>query len=107
MGLLTACNGPSAPTATPVPGAIGIELRNFSFTPKDLKVTAGDPVNLSLKSMDIDHTFTVKELGIDWQVNAGAIAPQTYAFAKPGTFRVICAIAGHEGAGMVGTVTVQ
>ena len=82
-------------------------MRSFSYTPKDLKVKVGEPINLTLKSFDIDHTYTVKDLDIDWQVKGGATVPQTYTFTRLGSYRVICAIPGHESAGMVGSLQVQ
>ena len=104
-----ACNGdPGTPAAaTPVDGKLAVELKNFVYVPKDLSITSGETVTFSLTSKDIDHTFTVSELGIDWLVKAGAVRSECVMFNKAGTFRIICTIPGHEGAGMTGTIQVH
>lgn len=104
-----ACNsGTGAPTpATPAAGSIAVELRNFAFTPKDLRVKVGEPLTFTLKSTDIDHTFTARDVNIDWMMKVGFSTTKTHTFTKTGTYRVICTIPGHEGAGMTGTIVVE
>lgn len=103
-----ACNGDSAPTAaTPTEGKLAVELRNFVYLPKDVSIKSGVPVTLSLISRDIDHTFTVNDLGIDRLVKGGAVYSETFTFSKTGTFKIICTVPGHEGAGMTGSIIVH
>ena len=89
-------------------GEISVLLRNFAFEPRTLLFEVGQTVEFSLSSADDVHTLTVKDLGIDWRVT-GKDEPQTqsFTFDQPGTYRLICAIPGHEGSGMVGTVEVR
>ncbi len=89
-------------------GEISVLLRNFAFEPRTLLFEVGETVEFSLSSADDIHTLTVKDLGIDWRVT-GKDEPQTqsFTFDQPGTYRLICAIPGHEGSGMVGTVEVR
>jgi len=61
-----------------------------------------------LSSADDVHTFTVKDLDINWTVRESEEPNvQTYTFDRAGTFQLICAIPGHQGFGMVGTIAVQ
>ena len=106
---LAACNsGTNTPApATPAEGNIAVELKNFAFIPKDIRVKAGEPVTFTFESTDIDHTFTTQDLGIDWIVKAGISASKTHTFTKTGAYRVTCTIPGHEGAGMSGSLQVE
>lgn len=83
-------------------------LRNFAFEPRTLLFEMGDTVQFSLATADSLHTFTVEELGIDWRVkNKDEPVQQSFTFDRLGTFKLICAIPGHEGSGMAGTVEVR
>ncbi len=110
--VLAACGGNDKPAPTPArapgPGEqqLNVELTNFKFTPKAFAFTVGDTVEFRLFAKDIIHTFTVKALGIDWSLRGGETQDQTFTFTRPGTFKLVCTVPGHEAAGMVGTVTV-
>ena len=66
----------------------------------------GQTVEFTLVSRDIPHTFTVRDLGIDWEVSREP-RTQSFTFEEAGTFTLICAVPGHRGSGMVGTVEVR
>ena len=89
-------------------GEMPILLRNFAFEPRTLLFDVGETVEFLLSSADGIHTLTIKDLGIDWTVT-GKDKPvtQSFTFDRPGAFRLICRIPGHEGSGMVGTVEVR
>ena len=78
----------------------------LSFEPRNMAFDVGQTVEFTLVSNDIAHTFTVKDLGIDWEVSKEP-QTQTFTFETAGTFKLICAVPGHEGSGMVGTVEVR
>jgi plastocyanin len=111
--VFTACGGgddkPVPPT--PTPGGqvtqLSVNLRSFAFEPDAFRFKAGDVVAFQFESKDIDHTFTVKELGIDWFVRTGGEAQEQFTFDQPGEYQLICVIAGHEQAGMVGVIVVE
>ena len=46
-------------------------------------------------------------MGISWAVSKDSPEVQSFTFEEPGTFRLVCAIPGHEGLGMTGTVEVR
>jgi plastocyanin len=110
--MATACAADDGPDPTAVgadgDGTLSVVHRNYEFKPERLAFSVGETVDFKLRSADDVHTFTVKELGINWVVRGDAEPQtQTYTFDRAGTFQLICAIPGHQGFGMVGTLTVQ
>ncbi|MBI3743448.1 MAG: hypothetical protein HY261_04095 [Chloroflexi bacterium] len=116
--VFAACGGGSTPTApTPVPSAsttpcaasgtqqVNVQTESFKFTPKDFNFKCGSSVTFALVSKDIGHNFTANDLGIAWDIGSKA-SMQTFTFTRSGTFRLVCTIAGHEAAGMVGKITI-
>ena len=103
-----ACGGDdaTAPVGPGDGGAIEVVHDNFTFEPDRMVFDVGETVEFTLVSHDIPHTFTVRDLGIDWEVSKEP-QTQTFTFGEAGTFKLICAVPGHEGSGMVGTVEVR
>ncbi len=109
LSVLAGC-GPSGPTPTPaIPtdGVLDVNMRNYIYEPRSFEFKVGETVEFRLISEDEPHTFTVKELGINWVVPKNE-EPQveTFTFNEAGTYRLVCTVAGHEGSGMVGKITV-
>jgi len=113
MLLLQACGGSVAGESDEgvrpdQSGELPVLLRNFSFEPAALLFDVGETVRFSLSSADGLHTFTVKDLDIDWRVTKkGESVTQSYTFDNAGIFKLICDIPGHRGSGMEGTVEVR
>ncbi len=112
LGLLAQACGEAGPTPTPATtsddGVVNVGHRNYAFDPDRLSFRVGETVEFHLNSEDGTHTFTVRDLDINWAVGRQDEAQvQTYTFDQPGTFRLICAIPGHEGLGMTGTIEVR
>ena len=109
LGVLAGC-GPSGPTPTPavpVEGVLDVDMRNYVYEPRSFEFKVGETVEFRLISEDEPHTFTVKDLEINWVVPKNE-EPQveTFTFNETGTYRLVCVVAGHEGSGMVGKITV-
>ena len=90
LGVLAAC-GPSGPTPTPaVPtdGVLDVDMRNYVYEPRTFEFKVGETVEFRLISEDEPHTFTVRDLGINWVVPKNE-APQveTFTFNEAGTYR--------------------
>ena len=107
------CNGedPAATwrSADVLPGeelSVDVELRNYAFTPRKFEIRQGETVEFVLDSIDILHSFTIEELEIDWHLNQNDELTERFTFDRPGTYRLICIIPGHEVLGMRGTVVV-
>lgn len=90
-----------------VDGVLEVDMRNYVYEPMSFEFRVGETVEFRLISEDEPHTFTVRELGINWVVPKNE-EPQveTFTFSEAGTYRLVCTVAGHEGSGMVGKITV-
>ena len=86
--------------------AVEVELRNYAFSPRNFELRQGDTIEFTLDSIDILHSFTVEELDIDWHLNKNDELTERYTFDRPGEYRLICIIPGHEVLGMRGTIVV-
>ena len=114
MALLAASCGEEDPAATwrsadVLPGeelAVDVELRNYAFSPRKFEVRQGETIEFTLDSIDILHSFTVEELDIDWHLNKDDMLTEQFTFDRPGEYRLICIIPGHEVLGMRGTIVV-
>jgi uncharacterized cupredoxin-like copper-binding protein len=86
---------------------LSVDLVDIAFSPPDISVKANEPtkVNLTNKGLS-DHTFTVKDLGIDEKLAPGE-QKQITINASAGNYEIICEIPGHAAAGMVGKLTVD
>ena len=85
---------------------IEVVLNDNYFKPKVITVPQGRPTRLVLKNEGkAEHTFTVKKLDIDAEVQAGQEKTITVQPEKSGTYRLICRY--HVRQGMVGKVVVR
>ena len=109
--VLAACcggeSGPPTPTLTGSGKTVPVELRSFEFVPEEFTFNVADVVEFQLDSKDIEHTFTVEALDIDWFIRAGGSGTKKFTFNTPGEFRLICTVLGHLEAGMEGIIRVQ
>ena len=85
---------------------IEIELNDDYFVPKNVTIPNGKTTTLLLKNKGRkEHTFTVKDLGIDAEVQPGTEKTITVKPKKSGTYELICRY--HFQEGMVGNVIVN
>ncbi len=111
----SACSGgDDGPTATPAPPPPGVTavapvtLKSLKFEPNSFTFKVGDIIEFRLRTADINHDFTVKDLGIHWDVDSpGKPRTERVTFTKAGEFRLVCTIPGHEAGGMSGKIVVQ
>src|SRR4051812_5355788 len=86
--------------------AIEVVLNDNYFNPKVITIPNGRTTTLILKNVGTrEHTFTVKELRIDVEVQPGKEKTITMKPEKPGTYELICRY--HFNEGMVGKVIVN
>ena len=112
---------PPAPTVAPDEDGAGVEklvgtpftvrmIDNggagpFAYDPVDLTFSVGEIVNFTFIGEDAFHTFTVSDLDIDVEIEAGETTGLDFLFDVAGTYEIICI--PHEASDMVGTITVQ
>ncbi len=92
-------------------GAREMQVKDFNFTTRLLRVAAGETVRLAVRNDDTAlHTFTLPEAGVDIVIPAGAERLVEFTAPAAGTYTWYCVPhttitdAGPEG--MVGTLTV-
>jgi len=116
---LSACGGGNSKS-------IDVTLTEFAFTPMTITVPAGATVKINvINNGAIEHEFAIMKLGttvippfgekdegnILWELSG--IQPGTSgtgsftAPTEPGTYEIVCGIAGHIENGMVGSLIVQ
>jgi plastocyanin len=67
------------------------ELDDFYFEPKTVTVKRGEKVTITLHNKgQVEHTFTIKDLGIDVEVEPGKSKTVTIEGKQPGTYDLIC-----------------
>lgn len=124
-GILAGCSS----LADQPPAAIQLEAQEFSFTPGQIEVVAGQPVTITFKNMGtVEHDWSIMEIPVeitsaanssqhnmagmtaDPQLHTAAMNGQsgtvTFTPTKPGTYEFFCTVPGHREAGMHGTLIV-
>lgn len=92
-------------------GATEVQMKDFNFTTRLLRVSAGETVRLAVRNDDTAlHTFTLPDAGVDIVIPAGAERLVEFTAPAAGSYTWYCVPhtmltdAGPEG--MVGTLTV-
>ena len=85
---------------------IVVELNDDYFNPDEITIPVVETTKLILKNKgEKEHTFTVKKLGIDVEVQPGKEKTITLKPKEPGTYELLCRY--HANEGMVGKVIVK
>ncbi len=58
------------PAPTPEPLRVHLRAERFSFTPSQVKVAEGQPLELTIASDDTQHGFWIRKLGINQLIPA-------------------------------------
>lgn len=82
-----------------------VVTKNMAFSPGKVTVPSGGSVGV--RNSDLFwHSFTISDLGVDARIPTGATR-LVRIDAPAGTYRFVCAIPGHEAAGMQGILIVR
>lgn len=116
--ILSACGQGSPSTA------IKVEMTDFAFTPNLYIVSAGEQITLhAVHDGLVEHDFVIMKINTDvgghfneedlvnvyWQIKIQSGESQIVTFtapSQPGTYQIVCGMAGHVEAGMVGELRV-
>lgn len=83
-----------------------LSAQNFSFSPSEIRVPAGNAVQIQVASAGGMHDFVIDELDVRETLQAGRnfifTAPRT-----PGRYAYYCSIGNHRATGMQGTLIVE
>lgn len=123
---LTACGGVPSRAQE-----IQVETTEFKFSPATIQVQAGRPVKLTLLNKgSIEHDLSVVEIllsdvktttdshghemgsmSVQPKLHVAAMAGKTsvieFTPTRPGTYDVLCTVAGHKEAGMIAQLIVK
>src|SRR6266545_2112154 len=84
-----------------------IDARQFSYSPSELNVNAGDTVTIQLVSTDVVHGLYVDGYDISVEADPGQTTMLTFIADKPGSFRFRCNVTcGAMHPFMIGKLTV-
>jgi len=115
---LTACGTSGSSTK------INFTMTDFAFTPSEFKIPAGKEITLHITHNGmVAHNFIVMKYGTDagdmfdeadrpnvfWEMDLQPGDSKTVIFTapeKPGTYQILCGMAGHLQSGMVGELIV-
>lgn len=127
LGAGVACGGgdkDSGDSATPAQktsnvkndGAIGngggstitVGAKEFSFDPKEIKLTAGQATTIVLKNGGaIEHDITIDNSAFSVKALPTKTEQKQLTLPAAGTYTFYCSVPGHRQGGMEGTVTVS
>ena len=82
--------------------------KQWEFSPSTITVSEGDEVELSIKSIDVNHGFGLPTFGVSETIEAGKTTVVKFTASKKGTFTFFCNVKcgqGHKD--MKGTLIVQ
>jgi uncharacterized cupredoxin-like copper-binding protein len=100
--VLAACGGEDQPVQR-----LTLHAQDIKFDVTALSVPSGAPVQLTYVNQgSIDHAFKIDGLVAEQKVRPGQTVVFEFTPTRAGEYKFICAIPGHEMAGMVGTLTV-
>jgi len=89
---------PHAAVAEPSVHEIQIVATRYAFAPATIRVTAGEPVRLVIRSMDVVHGFSIPDLKVDARIPAGG-EPIAVEFVAPAAGQYDIACSEYCGAG--------
>ncbi len=104
---------PLAAVDEPPRATLHVKAAEFKFEPVVLQLKAGEPTRIELENDGlIEHALIVAAPGGqgDWihlHAQPKSTDAGTFRIDKPGTYPLVCTIAGHTEAGMVGELTVR
>jgi len=119
MSLALAACGGGGPSTN-----LSVDMVEFTFTPADFTVPAGQEITLELRNNGaVVHDFIIMNLGAEvgqdfgeedvpnvyWKAELGPGTSNTYTFtapSQPGEYQVVCGTPGHYLAGMLAKLTV-
>jgi uncharacterized cupredoxin-like copper-binding protein len=81
---------------------------DIKFDRQTLLIKAGQPVELTYQNKgSIDHAFQIDGLVDNVKIRPGQTRVFKFTVARPGEYKFVCAMPGHEIAGMVGILRVE
>jgi len=84
---------------------------SLEFTPRSIRVAAGQPIALTLRNGGIlSHDFLLPSgvaQPVKLEAGPGGTGRGTFVIERPGTYTFICSVPGHADGGMKGTIAAE
>ena len=110
-GMLAASTGASTPAVgQQAPQVVDITVERFSFTPSEIHMKTGTPIEIRLRSDDTDHGFRIAGTDINITIPKRGKGTATVRFdpPKPGRYDFECSkLCGAGHAFMRGTLVAE
>ena len=106
--LTTTLVAPHHTRAQEAPKKIEVSAKRFEFSPNEITVKKGEPVELIVTSQDIDHGLRIAELGVNIKISKGKSSEASFTPTEVGDFVGQCTSfcgSGHGGMKMTIHVT--
>lgn len=85
-----------------------VTATDFGFSPTELVVQVGEPVNLTLVNEGaVPHDLTISGLGVHVATAPGQQVTVGVVPEKTGSFEIVCTYPGHKDLGMTGVMVVR
>ncbi len=105
-GLLLVACGEDVPAQPPL--EMKILAQDIKFDVKTLTAKVDQLVKLTyINQGSIDHAFKIEGIVDEYKVKPGETHVFQFTPTKAGQFKYVCAMPGHEPAGMVGTLVIE
>lgn len=99
--------GGGGAAADAAPATASIHLSEFAITPANVEIAAGGKIDVHNDGA-APHNLAIEGTGlVTPMLNAGQSATLDLAGLAPGTYALICKVAGHSDAGMKGTLVIS
>lgn len=81
----------SSPSHADPVDELEVTAKKFAFDPPVIRVTAGEPVRLVIRSADALHGFAIRDLKIDVRIpRRGAPVTVEFTAPPPGRYEIAC-----------------
>ena len=90
---------------------VNVVAKEFAFEPKEIKLHAGMTKIVVRNNGAVEHDFEIVGVAEHGAEHEGKLiqpseAREVEVELKPGTYQVVCTVAGHKEAGMVAAIVV-
>lgn len=111
---LAACGGGGDPTDPPAAArTLNIDATEFAFSPADFSASVGEQLTFTIQNDGaLEHNFAIldangNDLARVEGIGVGESKSVSFTPSSAGALKLVCDIAGHEEAGMLGSLTVS
>jgi len=91
----------------PAPSAVTVSLKEWMIAPTEMTVAAGKVTFTITNAGAIDHNFAIEGADKKVELITPSDTKTLEITLEPGSYNILCDLAGHQEAGMTGKLTVE